>query len=99
MMMDAVVMAEPTLPGIYIIYDLDLGLISHFWKFGFMLQRRLFGYLKVGWVAYLKGLCGQDADQVGRYVSERSTTVVERLHPTARAPFHQQGNEGAQDSR
>ena len=65
MLLDALVMAEPTLPGIYIIYDLDLGLISHFWKFGFWLQRKLFAYLKVGWAAYLPGSARPDPARPG----------------------------------
>lgn len=47
MMLDAMVLAEPTLPGIYVIYDLEDGLISHFWKFGLLMQRRLFAYFQV----------------------------------------------------
>lgn len=54
MMIDAMVAAEPTLPGVYIIYDLDMGLISHFWKFGFWLQRKLFAYFQVS-AAYSVG--------------------------------------------
>ncbi|XP_034230751.1 alpha-tocopherol transfer protein-like [Thrips palmi] len=54
MMMDAMVAAEPTLPGVYIIYDLDMGLISHFWKFGFWLQRKLFAYFQGGLPLLLK---------------------------------------------
>ncbi|KAK3910647.1 Alpha-tocopherol transfer protein-like [Frankliniella fusca] len=55
MMLDAMLMAEPTLPGVVIIYDLHLGLISHFWKFGFLSQRRLFSYFQTGLPIVLKG--------------------------------------------
>lgn len=54
MMMDAMVAAEPTLPGVYIVWDLHLGLISHFWKFGFWLQRKLFAYFQAGQPLLLK---------------------------------------------
>ncbi|XP_026286507.1 alpha-tocopherol transfer protein-like [Frankliniella occidentalis] len=56
MMLDALLLAEPTLPGVYIVYDMHLGSIAHFWKFGFLSQRRLFAYFQSGLPIVLKGI-------------------------------------------
>ncbi|KAJ1520159.1 hypothetical protein ONE63_004375 [Megalurothrips usitatus] len=56
MMMDALLLAEPTLPGVYIVYDLSEGRLSHFWKFGFFQQRKLFAYLQSGLPLKLNGV-------------------------------------------
>lgn len=56
MVVDAILLSEPSLPGIYIIYDLELGLLAHFWKFGFFTQRKLFAYFQSGLPLRLKGI-------------------------------------------